>query len=269
MIRTFNFWFIVAPATLFVAVMLAIFSVTEKDCAVKKRGSDKLWRGIMTAYGYITWITLVAMLFLESFRGILEFCGRDTEYVELFAGCVILGVPAIWGVLVFEVSMFVRDFRYKYVDYACKHGLSKGDRIRRDRANQKKRDSAKEAKKRLKRLKGGKLYVVPSSMPTQSTVHAVKAVSAVNFRLEQRIREYRIEERTDLNSTFLDAEGTHPISELLPEGVDKYYVAINVKNEEENLTFLGWENAEANLRRFVIELLEIEDAEEGAVAANS
>lgn len=57
MISTFNFWFIVLPFTLFGAIALAIFSVTEENGGVKRRGSDRLWSNVMLVYALATWIT--------------------------------------------------------------------------------------------------------------------------------------------------------------------------------------------------------------------
>lgn len=250
MIRTFNYWFIAAPAFLLISILLAFFSTTEESGRVRRRGSDRLWQIGIILYACITGGVIALLLNLESIVGMVDFWGGYTwKYVEGFSRITLCIAAAAWSALTYFAFVAVRKRRFKHIDYACKHGYSKRDRERRRRACEKSRREAKLSKQRQRLVESGKLRLI---RPDSSSVDQDAAQQRIIEEHVQRLRkQYRIELKNDLGYTYQDGDGKHFISDYLPDGVHEFYVAINLKNEESTPLFLGHENAEDNLIHYL------------------
>lgn len=280
MFRTFNFWYIVAPATMVIAIVLALASISESNTGAKKRVSDNFWGCGMICYCVIIWILLSKLFIAESLLGMIEALGSDDYDAANRARSTFWIIAGIWSVFIFFGASFIRDHYIEHVNYVCTHGRSRADRKRRKRGEKKRREEIKELKKRRKLAESGKLYVVDfnksgtsvrnvAKKTAQATPTSDQNVKQKNRTVEQRVeaafKNYRIEKQANLECVYTDQEGNKScITDYLPEGVNEYFVAINLKREEEKPIFLGWENAEENLRRYLTMELEESDCSKHA-----
>ncbi len=254
MIRTFNYWTIYAPAMLLIAILLACFSVTEKDDRVKERGSEMLWNVVMKIYVSITGFGLFVFLMKESILGAIEFWGRDVEGSLLFGVLSLAAAAFLWSYLTLNVFMVIRKHRLEHIDYACSHGCSKGDRERRQRAKRKNRNRSNPGNTQRKATEMGKIYVMNPTGPNAEQKRAIE------YRVQEAFKHYKIEKVDSLGATYTDEKGEkRPITDYLPEGVYEYYIAINLKDENAEPEFLGsgtMKDAERNLKRYLEEKIE-------------
>lgn len=256
-ISTFNNWFWVAPAILLLAVLLAVFSVTEKNSKAKYRGSDKLWSILMYGFCFISWGVLVYLLVIESLRGMVEFWGRDREGVVMVSIFTFFVVAGLWVWFVYTAFMAVRRWRFNLLDYACSHGHSKADRQRRRRIQKKIRSEQKLRKKHSKLIEDGKILIMPTHddyIPPAQSDESTEPLDALQSEtadpLAELLAAYRIERRTDLTYAFHADGETQLITEYLPDGTDAYFIAVNVDDENDQI-FVGWDQPEENLRRYL------------------
>lgn len=293
-LRTFNFWYVVAPATMVVAIVIAVASISEGATKAKKRISDRVWNRGIAWYCVIIWVLLSKLFIAESLLGMIEALGRDGENVASRAKSVWWILAAFWAAGVYVSAQFIRSRYFKYVDYACSHGRSSTDRKRRKRDEKKRREDEKEMAKRRELAANGKLCIVDFNSNGASVRRIVKkkikkAIPApgqnteqeptkepiveqttptVEQQVEAAFAKYYIEKRTNLEDVYTDKEGNgYFITKYLPEGADAYFVAINLEQPEEMPIFLGCENVEDNLRRYLTEELEKSDCSKHADAA--
>lgn len=280
MFRTFNFWYIVTPVTMVIAIVLALVSISESNTGAKKRVSDNFWRCGMICYCVIIWILLSKLFIAESLLGMIEALGSNDYDAADRARSTFWILAGVWAVCIFFGASFIRDCYIKYVNYVCTHGRSRADRRRRKRGEKKRREEAKELKKRRKLAESGKLYVVDFSNGGTSVRNIAKKTAqatptsdqnvkqkehTVKQQVEAAFKNYRIEKQTNLERVYTDQEGNKScITDYLPEGVSEYFIAINLEREEEKPIFLGCENAEENLRRYLTMELEESDCSKHA-----
>ncbi len=291
-LSTFNFWYIVTPVTMVIAVVLAFASISEGSGKVKKLVPDRVWAYGMTCYCVVIWVLLSKLFIAESLLGMIEALGGDAPDAADRARSTFWIVAAIWAGIIYACAFFVRKYYAKYVDYACKHGRSRADRIRRKRGEKKRREDEKELEKRRKLAENGKLYLVdfskggtsvkrvakkkvvkatpaPKNIEQEPTIEqtiptAEQTTPTIEQQVEAEFEKYRIEKRTNLECVYTDEGGNkYFITEYLPEGVVEYFVAIRLDREVIPL-FLGWENAEDNLRRYLTMELEESDCSKHA-----
>lgn len=254
MISTFNLWFIVAPSILLVAVLLAVLSVTEENGKAKKRCSDRIWKLCIAAYVVVTGIMLAKLLVAESILGMIEFWGgHNTRAIRFVSVGTFYLVAALWSWLVYSISTAARERYYTRVERDCKHGRSKDDVARRERATRSSRRQAKLDKKRKRMIESGKIYVLEPKTNTSGPNAEQQRV--IEYRVNQLLERYDIEERDDLNCLCNDDGGRHLISKYIPRGVYKYFVAVNLEDTSEAPIFLGCDpkKTKENLRRYLTE----------------
>lgn len=279
MIRTFNIWFIIAPLTLLIAILLAVYSVTEDNGKAKKRGSDRFWGIGMLLYAVAAWAIVSRLLIDESLLGMIEYL-RDSmeesslEEIGSYASNVFCALAMLWSVGIYFAFVMVRYHRYGRINRACKRGCSKSDVARRKRAKRSDRKQVKLNRKREKLVKSGKLYIMkPAPASTKShpakqpEVVETKSEDTIESRVQELLDDYHIEKRTDINRTCHDETGWHFISKYLPEGTFEYFVAVNHKDANVIPVFLGAnaEDAETNLMRYLTELVEEQMTAEAAI----
>lgn len=295
MFRTFNSWYVVAPATMVFALVAAFLSIVEGNVGAEKRISDRHWKYGAIFYCVAVWVGLSNLFIAESLLGMIECLGgyaNDAADAADRARSTFWILTAIWSLLIYIAASYVRNFHINYINDAVIHGRSKADRRRRKREGQKRRDDAKKLK-RLQRLsrKGKVVYFVdikdggssvktthiPKASKTTRKASSTKTHNAQetkqeecvpDSRLEDALKDYRVEERADLEATYTSEDGQkHSITEYLEDGICEYFVAISLKDENAAPLFLGsgtLENAEENLRRYLTMELEESDCSKHA-----
>lgn len=258
-ISTFNYWEIVAPFTLLFAAVLGCFSITEESGDVKHRGSNRLWTNVMFAYALVTWVTLANLFVDESLLGMIEVIGRDWKAAPDIAKAIFCIVAFILAVLTYVVFVAARKFCIKHIKTACKQGRSKSDLKRRRRAVRDARREKRLAKKKQALIASGKLTLMPDPPVVESKPSGPNAEQkrAIAYRVQQEMPHYEIKKCDNLDYT--DEDKHNPISSLLPTGVYEYYIAVNLKDENANPIFLGYEGegkARENLERCLREDIE-------------
>lgn len=258
-IRTFNYWFIVAPLILAVACLFAVLSVTEENGEAKKRCPDRAWKLCMVLYVVVTGVILAKLFIRESILGMIEFWGgHRTEVTELVSVVTFYLVAAFWSWFVYTASTAARGRYYARVENDCKHGRSKHDLNRRKRAKNNDRRQKKLDIKRKRMIESGKIYVLEPKTTDAAGPNAEQQ-RAIEYRVNQLLERYDIQEWDNLNCSCNDDSGKHPITEYVSKGVYKYFVAVNLKDESEDPIFLGCDDrktAKDNLKRYLTEKVE-------------
>lgn len=253
MISTFNLWFIVAPSILLAAVLFSVLSVTEENGKAKKRCSDRIWNYGIAAYSVAAWWILTKLLVAESLLGMIEYTKSDDPY----ARNVFSVLAGLWAAVAYVVAMVVRGQRFKHISLDCKHGRSKEDVSRRKRRGRSDRRQERLDRKRKRMIKSGKIYVLEPK--TNTAGPNAEQQRAIDYRVNQLLEHYDIQERDNLDCFCNDDSGKHSITKYVPKGVYKYFVAVNLEDESEDPIFLGCDDrktAEDNLKRYLTERIE-------------
>lgn len=101
MIKSFNFWMVIIPLFMVLAVIWGWCLITEKvDQAPKLRFSDSITKKSIMVLAAIAGITSGALVMMESYRGILELFRRDGELsvIGLVATVLVVGTSVAFVV---------------------------------------------------------------------------------------------------------------------------------------------------------------------------
>ena len=261
MFSTFNFWFIVLPLTLLIAAILAIISIAEDRTGARKRVSDRVWKCGMAAYCVIVWVALSKLFIAESLLGMIEALGDYADNMDAAASrakSTFWILTAIWAIALYIGAFCLRSWYADRVDDAVARGYSRADRKRRRRGKHKQRIARRELAARRKAAENGRLYVVDfgkdgTSMKTvvkqekatkqeaatqqkTPTPDTRRAKSRTEQLVDEAIKGYRIEKWNDLKIVYSNSDGNkYYIAEYLPEGVNEFFVAINLKKEDADI----------------------------------